>query len=412
MGKFKIAVVCFILVQVVCFGLVQAQEIPLINIGISPGNWNPEENSLDIRFYLPDEFSGVVYCAFRNSDNQFEYVITQAVTGGKNHMEWNGRDETGEICPRGNYDIRIYFSPLEKESTLNSISQLNYWSYNQEDRGGNWVVFDSYNRVLWCCDPQKREILRLNPQGDVERKWQRSLDGLISFRSVVCLAVDPEGKLLVADDEDYVVRGINCLGGAVTCESDIYHEVGADHIDCISSDPAGNLYIGDNRTYRIRKVSPTGETIQIWGSYGSGSGQFASINALYTTKNHIYVVDGGNHRIQVFSLDGLWVKNIGSYGTNENQLFKPRSLVVDQNGIIYIADRGNLRVKAFTSSGQLMQSYLIRDKDGKQLIPSCLAYDPEGYLWIGDFIQGLLVKVMLPLDHRVLQERDQILISY
>jgi DNA-binding beta-propeller fold protein YncE len=65
----------------------------------------------------------------------------------------------------------------------------------------------------------------------------------------------------------------------------------------------------DQGRTRIVKFRPDGQVLTVWGSKGSGNGQFddpASV-AVDPTANKVYVADPRNKRIQVFDSDGKFV---------------------------------------------------------------------------------------------------------
>ena len=69
-----------------------------------------------------------------------------------------------------------------------------------------------------------------------------------------------------------------------------------------------------------------------------------------------YVADGyGNSRVAKFDKDGNFIKAWGERGGARGQFNTPHSLVVDNNDIVYVADRGNSRIQTFDSEGNLKQ---------------------------------------------------------
>ena len=65
----------------------------------------------------------------------------------------------------------------------------------------------------------------------------------------------------------------------------------------------------DQGRTRVVKFSPDGQVLTVWGSKGTGDGQFddpASV-AVDPTANKVYVADPRNKRIQVFDSDGKFL---------------------------------------------------------------------------------------------------------
>ncbi len=65
----------------------------------------------------------------------------------------------------------------------------------------------------------------------------------------------------------------------------------------------------------------------------------------------IYVVDGVNNKIKVFNQNGKFVFSFGKKGSLDGQLKFPMGIDIDSSGNVYIADSGNHRVQVFNSTG-------------------------------------------------------------
>ena len=70
------------------------------------------------------------------------------------------------------------------------------------------------------------------------------------------------------------------------------------------------------------------------------------------TDGSSYVADGyGNSRVVKFDKDGNFVKTWGERGRQPGQFSTPHGLVVDDNNVVYVADRGNSRIQTFDAEG-------------------------------------------------------------
>jgi DNA-binding beta-propeller fold protein YncE len=66
----------------------------------------------------------------------------------------------------------------------------------------------------------------------------------------------------------------------------------------------------------------------------------------------MFVADGyGNSRVAKYDKDGNFVKSWGERGAQPGNFNTPHSLVVDNNDVIYVADRGNSRIQTFDTEG-------------------------------------------------------------
>ncbi len=138
----------------------------------------------------------------------------------------------------------------------------------------------------------------------------------------------------------------------------------------LAFDAKGNLYIADRENHRVRKVDSKGiiTTIAGTGTAGfSGDGGpavKAQLNLpsgiVVDPKGNIFIADRSNDRIRVIDPEG----NINTYaGTGEDGFFgdagpaskaklsKPFGVALDKKGNLFIADRGNNRVRRVTPKG-------------------------------------------------------------
>ncbi len=65
-----------------------------------------------------------------------------------------------------------------------------------------------------------------------------------------------------------------------------------------------------------------------------------------------FVADGyGNSRIAKFDKDGNFVMSWGERGSRPGEFNTPHGLVIDDDDILYVADRGNSRIQVFDTEG-------------------------------------------------------------
>ena len=86
----------------------------------------------------------------------------------------------------------------------------------------------------------------------------------------------------------------------------------------VAWDKAGNIYIADGigNTNRVAKFDKDGRFIRQWGSTGAENGQFTGVKSLAVdAQGNVYVADAGNKRIQVFDGDGNFKSQFGNIGT-------------------------------------------------------------------------------------------------
>ncbi|MFE6665748.1 RICIN domain-containing protein [Streptomyces sp. NPDC057697] len=193
------------------------------------------------------------------------------------------------------------------------------------------------------------------------------------------IAMDRTGTLYVADYGGHRVRRITTDGKISTVAGTGSGTFGGDGGPAASAqlknpygvavDSAGNLYIADSENYRVRKVTPDGKISTIVGSgtsTTSGDGGLATAARLNRptgvavgSDGVIYIADSGGHRIRRITPDGKISTVAGTGSANfggdggpatSAQLKNPYGVTVDDEGNLYIADRGNHRVRKVTAA--------------------------------------------------------------
>ncbi len=138
----------------------------------------------------------------------------------------------------------------------------------------------------------------------------------------------------------------------------------------LALDSAGNLFIADRNNHRIRKVDTKGIITTVAGNgtegFGGdgGSALEASLNfpsdVVIDSKGHLYISDRSNNRIRKIDSQGVITTVAGSgkpefggdFGSAKDALLKyPFGICLDQQGNLYIADRGNNRIRKVDTNG-------------------------------------------------------------
>jgi DNA-binding beta-propeller fold protein YncE len=110
----------------------------------------------------------------------------------------------------------------------------------------------------------------------------------------------------------------------------------------------------------------------------------------------LYVTDGyRNARVHRFSADGRLLMSWGQPGKTEpNQFHLPHSLVVDQEGTVYVCDRENNRIQVFSTDGQFLTMW----SDMRR--PLDISMDQDGIFYISEGgVDGLSPRVSLMDKH-------------
>lgn len=194
------------------------------------------------------------------------------------------------------------------------------------------------------------------------------------------IVVDSQDRVYIADAGTHAVRRVNTDGTVVTIAGTGAAGSSGDGGQATSArlnapvrlafDSAGNLYIADSGNHRIRRVTPGGiiSTVAGTGAAGStGDGGPATAARLRTPYDvafgpdgSMYIADRGNNRVRRVSVDGVisTFAGTGAAGYNGDdiaatsaRLSSPYSVDVDADGNVYVADFDNERVRVVDTGG-------------------------------------------------------------
>lgn len=158
-------------------------------------------------------------------------------------------------------------------------------------------------------------------------------------------------------------------------------------------DSGGNTwvtdYMGDGvRGHTVMKFSVDGELLLTLGKPGVSGHDESTLNGpsdVVVAKNgDIFVADGhvarepSYSRIVKYSRDGKFIKAWGKPGTGPGEFNFLHSIVIDNDGRILVADRGNKRIQVFDQDGNFIAIY-----EGYG-IPTSLAVDAKNNLYVLD----------------------------
>ena len=178
---------------------------------------------------------------------------------------------------------------------------------------------------------------------------------------------------LEGDDEE-VEENIETLGGDGTAgfagDGGPATEMQVDTPSDVSVDSLGNVYVADTGNDRIRKIDASGNASTVAGdgaegySGDGGSATDASLDGPLgvstDAEGNIYIADTGNNRIRRIDAttgeittvagDGSQGFSGDGAGATDASLDAPSSVLVDKDGNILVADRGNRRIRKIDAS--------------------------------------------------------------
>ncbi|HSP67556.1 MAG TPA: 6-bladed beta-propeller [Bryobacteraceae bacterium] len=154
-------------------------------------------------------------------------------------------------------------------------------------------------------------VIAVNKEGQTLRSWGKGMftvphsvriDGqgnvwTVDAGSSTILKFTPQGQKLQQIDVGQIAVGDKCAVPPSLCGT-----------TDITFGPNGRLFISDGYgNARILEYTADGRRVKVWGSAGTGPGQFNIPHGIATQENTLYIADRGNSRVQRFDLDGRYL---------------------------------------------------------------------------------------------------------
>ena len=148
----------------------------------------------------------------------------------------------------------------------------------------------------------------------------------------------------------------------------------------IRIDPQGNVWTVDSSSSMVYKFTPQGQKlmeISVGEQPAGKTGAIGTTDIAFGPKGRIFISDGyGNARILEYNSKGERVRQWGSAGTGPGQFRQPHGIAIDDQNVIYVADRINARLQRFDLDGKYLGEW---DDLGRVTAVSFR----DGNLWIG-----------------------------
>ena len=156
-----------------------------------------------------------------------------------------------------------------------------------------------------------------------------------------------------------------------------------DHPHGLRIDAEDNIWTTDDHNHLVLKLDRDGHVLLILGRRGVAAEADWLFNeptdVAFGKSGDIFVSDGyGNSRVMKFDRTGKFLKSWGSYGTKPGQFDLPHSIVIDQEGLVYVADRENQRIQIFDQEGKFLKQWTELG------YPYGLFITPDQHLWMAD----------------------------
>jgi hypothetical protein len=176
-------------------------------------------------------------------------------------------------------------------------------------------------------------------------------------------------------------------------------------------DTKDNLWVVDEGLNQVVELSPQGNVQMVFGNKANIIDLLAPGNppsklmrffnrptdVAFGPSGDIYVSDGyGNARVVKYDKAGVFQKSWGKPGTGPSEFRTPHSMVIDQKGVVYVADRINKRMQIFDADGNFLAQWdHIGTPEGLTPTALCITQGTEQVIFMTDAIVNRIVKLDL-----------------
>jgi sugar lactone lactonase YvrE len=185
----------------------------------------------------------------------------------------------------------------------------------------------------------------------------------MNFGPCSAVAVRANGNILVFSRSEHALMEFNAEGSYLrTLARGIF-----DNPHGLRLDAQGNIWATDTGSHIVVKMNAEGRIQMVLGVKGRATewhqaGHLRCFNEPndvgFGARGEIYVAQGhgkGESRVLKFDADGTFLTTWGGEGKGPGEFNQPHAVLIDTQGLVYIADRSNQRLQVFDADGKFLR---------------------------------------------------------
>lgn len=216
--------------------------------------------------------------------------------------------------------------------------------------------------------------------GNIPEDW--------TYKEATSVAVDEDDKVYVFNRGTHPMIVFNTDGDIL----DTWGDGEFTNPHGVTIGPDDSVWCVDNGDHTVKKFSKKGEKLlQLQGGEPAPAMSGDPFNApcqvaIDPNNSNIFVADGySNARVHKYDPTGRLLTSWGESGTNPGQFNIVHNIIIDKEGLVYIADRENQRVQVFDNDGNFISQW--NDMSRVAAITMGSGDDPDVYL--GEYFCGI-----------------------
>jgi DNA-binding beta-propeller fold protein YncE len=237
---------------------------------------------------------------------------------------------------------------------------------------------------LYVADGVNDRIVRFTPGGEFDATLTGPTDSPLSSPVGVC--IDRDGALWIADTGNHrlLVRSPDGRDyKSIAIPSAPGNKV-ADPTGVVVRSDGTRTYVADCDNQRILILNNATGAWTPLGEFGISLGQFRwPFFLCMASEDHLVVSESVGARLQLISSDNRWAGQIGHFGVAMGDLYRPKGVVADATGRIFVSDSTIGVIQVFADAGKLLG--VLTDDAGQPLRfdhPMGLRFDSAGALYV------------------------------
>lgn len=207
------------------------------------------------------------------------------------------------------------------------------------------------------AEPDPYPRVDVAPWYEANASWPQR-DSRAPWSDVPGVAVDATGRIWMYTRTSPAVQIYSpegkYLGGWLNDTNSIAHQ--------IKIDREGNVWLADIGLHIVRKHKQDGTPLMHIGTSGKAGVDETHLDKptdmAIASNGDVFVADGyGNARIVHFDKSGKFINQWGTLGNTDGKFSIPHAIAIDSKDRIYVADRNNVRVQVYDTTGKLLDSW-------------------------------------------------------